>query len=136
MNRKALVAARKTIVALLLGVCVVALPGVAVADSVSIKWAAQYQWVARAVLDLPDPHVHRAHEPQPYQQHGTYTRLGLRDTAGNQFTRTSQWNAPGSQNFVLPSGSTTIGVGKQFAYNGRMGACRFCDNVWGGTLNY
>lgn len=67
---------------------------------------------------------------------GTYTRLGLRDTSGNQFTNTSQWNAPGSQNFVLPSGSTTIGSGKQFAINGRMGSCFGCDNVWGGTLNY
>lgn len=67
---------------------------------------------------------------------GTYTRLGLRDTSGNQFTNTSQWNAPGSQNFVLPSGSTTIGAGKQFAFNGRMGSCWGCDNVWGGTLNY
>lgn len=65
-----------------------------------------------------------------------YTRLGLRDTSGNQFTNTSQWNAPGSQNFVLPSGSTTISSGKQFAFNGRMGACTLCDNVWGGTLNY
>ena len=26
----------------------------------------------------------------------THTRLGLRDTLGNQFTNTSQWNAPGS----------------------------------------
>jgi hypothetical protein len=36
---------------------------------------------------------------------------------GTQFTNTSQWNAAGSQNFVLPSGW-------------------FYDNHWGGTLNY
>lgn len=67
---------------------------------------------------------------------GNYTRLGRRDTGGNQFTNTNQWNAAGSQNFSLPSGSTTISNGKQFAFNGRMGACTLCDNVWGGTLNY
>ncbi|WP_305788090.1 hypothetical protein [Symbioplanes lichenis] len=67
---------------------------------------------------------------------GTYTRLGLRNTSGTQFTNTSQWNAPGSQNFVLPSGSTTIASGTQFAFNGRMGACTACDRFWGGTLNY
>ena len=66
-----------------------------------------------------------------------YTRLGLRDTLGNQFTNTSQWNSLGSQNFVLPDGSTTIAQGKQFALNGRMGSCGvFCDNAWAGTLNY
>jgi hypothetical protein len=56
---------------------------------------------------------------------------------GTQLTNTSQWNAAGSQNFVLPSGSTTIAKGKQFAFNGRKGSCGwFCDNHWGGTLNY
>ena len=68
---------------------------------------------------------------------GNYTRLGLRDTAGNQFTYTQQWNAPGSQNFVLRNGSVRIAAGKHFAFNGRMGSCGwFCDNTWGGTLNY
>ncbi len=66
-----------------------------------------------------------------------YTRLGLRDTNGSQFTNTAQWNATGSQNFVLPGGSTTIAVGKQSAFNGRMGECGlFCDYHWGGSLNY
>jgi hypothetical protein len=66
-----------------------------------------------------------------------YTRLGLRNSSGDQFTNTNQWNAPGSQNFVLSSnGSTTIAQGTYFAINGRMGSCTLCDNVWGGTLNY
>jgi len=34
-----------------------------------------------------------------------YTRLGLRDTVGTQFTNTPQWNAAGSQNFVDGKGS-------------------------------
>lgn len=66
-----------------------------------------------------------------------YTRLGLRDTGGYQFTATREWRATGSQPFALWNGSTHINSGKQFAFNGRMGSCSWwCDNYWGGSLNY
>lgn len=67
-----------------------------------------------------------------------YTRLGLRNTSGSQFTNTEQWDALGSKNFHLSSnGSSTIASGTKFYFNGRMGSAYFWqDNVWGGTLTY
>lgn len=39
---------------------------------------------------------------------GGATRMGLRNTAGTQFTQTTEWAVLGTKNFKMPSGSTTI----------------------------
>jgi hypothetical protein len=67
-----------------------------------------------------------------------YTRLGLRNTAGSQFTNTERWDSLGLKNFHLSSnGSTTIAQGTRFAFNGRMGSTVWpADNHWGGVLTY
>lgn len=127
---------RKAVIGALAGATLLAIPSAALADSTYVGgplnrggYLVQYStfrthtFTGPINLNLTD-------------NTANYTRLGLRDTNGNQFTNTSQWNAPGSQNFVLPGGSTTIGRGKQFAFNGRMGSCSYCDNGWGGTLNF
>lgn len=128
---------RGVIAALFLGAFALVLPGVAFADSTYVSGSLN---TSGSLVQYSTFRTHTFTGPINMNLDNNtqnYTRLGLRDTSGNQFTNTSQWNAPGSQNFVLPSGSTTIGAGKQFAFNGRMGACGwFCDNVWGGTLNY
>lgn len=68
-----------------------------------------------------------------------YTRLGLRNTAGTQFTYTEQWDSvPNGKNFALTSnGSINIPAGTRFALNGRMGSTWWgCDNHRAGTLSF
>lgn len=58
-----------------------------------------------------------------YNNVGTYSRFGLRNTSGSQVTNTNQYNGSGGdQAFTRASnGSTTIPTGS-YAINGRMGA--------------
>ncbi len=67
-----------------------------------------------------------------------YTRLGLRNTSGAQFTNTEQWDSLGTKHFHLSStGSSTIPSGTRFAFNGRMGTTIWpLDNYWAGILTY
>lgn len=63
------------------------------------------------------------------------TRLGLRNTSGNQFSITLEWSDAlgryGSKSFG------TFEAGKPFYMNGRMGSCLFYqDNYFAGTLTY
>lgn len=71
-----------------------------------------------------------------YDNVGTYSRFGLRDTGGTQVTNSNQYNGSGGDApFTLASnGSTTIPTGS-YALNGRMGAQSGADNYWAGTLN-
>lgn len=68
-----------------------------------------------------------------------WLHLGLRNTAGTQFTNSAAFTAVGqSADFIQTNGSAIIAKGKEFAINGRMkaGGGSGDDNSWSGYLVY
>lgn len=68
----------------------------------------------------------------------TYTRLGLRNTAGSQFTDSLQFDGVNySQGFRLAGGGSYTIPAQYFYINGRMGSTWFLgDNTFSGMLTY
>ena len=73
-----------------------------------------------------------------YNNTVNFTRLGLRNTAGVQFTHSFQWDRTHiSHQFVQTNGSINIPAGTRFAFNGRMGSTFWpMDNYWKGNFTY
>lgn len=67
-------------------------------------------------------------------------RLGLRNTSGNQFTNTEQWDHGdfSTKTFWNRNNSSyNFPVNTPFYMNGRMNACYWWeDNTWSGILTY
>jgi hypothetical protein len=128
---------RGTTSALIAGAAALILPSVALADTTPVGGTLN---TSGALVQYSHFRTHTFNGPinmNITDNTATFTRLGLRDAAGVQFTQTTQWNGLGAQDFLTPAGGKVFPNGKQFAINGRMGACGGCfNNDWSGILTY